>query len=170
MSKKPEFTWDETTGVCSCIIFLDDFLQGFGMAQCADEDRDVFSEKTGMHIAELRAQIDLLQKYKNNILRPGMKALEHLKSTMVHSPRFNPESYEAKRLNVEIKNYQKDIADINEAIYAAKQNLYDHIDLHEKIAKRIREKDHAGYKDEDSERIINELNFYEKVIKNDSQS
>ena len=35
---------------------------------------------------------------------------------------------------------------------------------------RIRSFILSYYKDEDSERIINELNFYEKVIKNDSQS
>ena len=145
-------------------------MHGFGIAQCADEDKDIISERVGMHIAELRAQIDLLQNYKNYVLRPGMNALIHLRSTMVHSNKFNPESYEAKRLNVEIKNHRKDIEDINDAITAAKNNLYDYINIHEKMAKRIREKDHAGYKDEDAERIINELDFYDKVIKHDSET
>ena len=121
MGKRPEFTFDEISGICGCSIVLNDFLQGFGIAQCADEDRDVISEKTGMQIAEYRAQINLLQNYKNRELWPGLKALEHLKGTMENSKKFNPKSYEAKRLDKEIKHYKEGIEDINIAVEAVKQ-------------------------------------------------
>ena len=170
MGKKPEFTWDETSGICGCAIIIDDILHGFGLAQCADEDKDIINERVGMQIAELRAQINLLQNFKNYELRPGLKALNHLKGTMVRSKKYNPDSYEAKRLNIEIKNCIKDIEDINDAITATKQKLYEYINLHEKIIKRIRENDHKGYTDEDTERIVNEIDFYNKVIKNDSEA
>ena len=170
MGKKPEFTWDETSGICSCAIVLDDILHGFGIAQCADEDKDIFNERVGMHIAELRAQINLLQNYKNYELRPGLKALLHLKGTMIRSKKYNADSYESKRLNVEIKNFRKDIEDINDAITAAKQNLYEYINIHEKLAKRIRENDHKGYDEADTERIVKEIEFFEKVINNDSKT
>ena len=165
MSKQPDFTWDEVSGICSCAIVLDDYMHGFGIAQCADEDRDVISERTGAHIAEMRAQINLLQCYKNNELRPGLKALEHLRSTMVQSKKHNPESYERKRLNIEIRNIKKDIADIEEMIANRKETLYRYINDKENLYARIRAHDHSGYKDEDSETLQKDIDLYNKVIK-----
>ena len=165
MSKKPQFTWDEESGICSCAIILDDILHGFGIAQCAPEDNDVISERVGMHIAELRAQINLLQNFKNYELRPGLKVLKHLRSTMINSKQHDSESYERKRLNIEIRNTEKDIADINNAINQVKQNLYDYINLQERITQRIRSGDNSGYKDEDSEMLQKDIDIYEKVIK-----
>ena len=165
MSKQPEFTWDDTSGICGCAIILDDYMHGFGLAQCADEDRDMISERTGQHIAEMRARINLLQCYKNNELRPGLKALEHLRSTMVLSKKHNPESYERKRLNIEIRNIKKDIIDIENAIEAEKKNLYQYINDKEHIYQRIRANDHEGYKDEDSEMLQKDIDLYNKVIK-----
>lgn len=165
MSKQPEFTWDEVSGICGCSIILDDFMHGFGIAQCAEEDRDVISERTGSYIAELRARINLLQCYKNNELRPGLKALEHLKSTMIQSKKHNPESYERKRLNIEIRNIKKDIADIEAAIEKEKQTLYEYINNKEIIHARFRQNDHEGYHDSDSETLQKDIDLYNKVIK-----
>ena len=162
MAHQPEFTYDETSGICGCSIFIDDFLQGFGIAQCADQDRDMISEKTGMHIAEMRAQINLLQNYKNRELHPELKAYKHLLGTMVNSPRYNPNSYEAKRLNREIRNVEKAIAEINEAINSAKLDLYSYINTKEYIYQRIRANDHEGYKDEDTETLLKDIGVYEK--------
>lgn len=167
MGKQPEFTYDETSGITSCAIVLDDFLQGFGIAECADEDRDVMSARTGRQIAELRAQINLLQNYKNRELHPGLKALLHLKGTMVNSKKYNPKSYEAKRLEKEIKHFQEDIKDISAAIEVQKEILQDYIKAKDLISERIRSGDHAGYKDEDSEMLQNDIEVYERVI-NDS--
>lgn len=163
MAHEPEFTYDEVSGICGCSIFLDDFLQGFGIAQCAEQDRDMISEKTGMHIAERRAQINLLQNYKNRELHPELKAYKHLLGTMVNSPRYNPNSYEAKRLNKEIKNVEKAIAEINDAINSAKLDLYSYINTKEHIYQRIRANDHEGYKDEDSEMLLHDIGVYEKI-------
>ena len=162
MAHQPEFTYDETSGICGCSIFLDDFLQGFGIAQCAEQDRDMISEKTGMHIAERRAQINLLQNYKNRELHPELKAYKHLLGTMVNSPRYNPNSYEAKRLNKEIKNVEKAIIEINEAIDSAKRDLYSYINTKETMYQRIRTNDHEGYKDEDTKTLLKDIGVYEK--------
>ena len=170
MGKQPEFTYDEMSGICGCSIILDDFLQGFGIAQCAEQDRDVISQKTGMHIAERRAQINLLQNYKNRELHPGLKALLHLQGTMVNSKHYNPKSYEAKRLNREIKNLRAEIKDINKAIWIAKQELYEYINIKETLAQRYRAGDHEGYKDSDSEMLQKDINVYEKVIGNDNKT
>ena len=165
MSKQPEFTWDEVSGICGCSIVLDNYLHGFGIAQCADKDRDMISERTGAHIAEARARINLLQNYKNNELRPGLKALEHLRSTMTQSKKHNPESYERKRLNIEIRNFQKDIEDINRSIDFEKKRLQLYINEKDKIYQRIRENDHEGYKESDTETLQKDIDLYNKVIK-----
>ena len=123
----------------------------------------MINEKTGMHIAEKRAQINLLQNYKNRELHPELKAYKHLLGTMVNSPRYNPNSYEAKRLNKEIKNVEKTIVEINCAIDRAKQDLYSYINTKEVMYQHIRENDHEGYKDEDSEMLLHDIGVYEKI-------
>jgi len=72
---------------------------------------------------------------------------------MILSKKYNIKSYEAKRLDKEIIHIKNDIIEINKAINAAKKNLYDYINNKEKIYERIRNNDHAGYKDEDSEML-----------------
>ena len=162
MAKQPIYEWDEESGLATCCIWLDDFLQGYGVAQCADRDKDMKSERTGLYIAELRAQINILQNYKNRELRPQLKILKHLKGTMQISTRYNPDSYEAKRLNKEIKNIEKDINFIQDKIDIIKQQLKDYMSAKEKLFKRIREKDFEGYKDEDSEMLLKDIEVYEK--------
>lgn len=168
MSKRTDFTWDEVSGICSCAIVLDDYMHGFGIAQCADEDRDMLSERTGSYIAEMRARINLLQCYKNNELRPGLKALLHLKSTMTYSKKHDPDCYESKRLNIEIKNIKKDIKDIEAVIESEKKALYTYIQQKEKLYQQIRENKHEGYKDEDTETLQKDIDLYNKVIKADN--
>ena len=165
---KIDFNWNEETGLCSCAIVLDDFLQGFGIAECHPQDSDVKSRRTGEHIAELRAQINLLQNYKNRELRPGLKALLHLKGTMVNSFRYIPTSYEAKRLDREIKNFQKDIAEISRTIHNAKQELYDYINTKETMAQRHRAGDKEGYKDSDTDTLLKDIEAYERIVKNNN--
>ena len=97
----------------------------------------MMSERTGKHIAETRAQIDLLQNYKNIELRPELKAYKHLLGTMQQSKKYNPNSYEAKRLNKEIKNVKKTIAEINEALNTTKKELKEYIDTKEKLYHRL---------------------------------
>ena len=78
------------------------------------------------------------------------------------STRYNPNSYEAKRLNKEIKNIEKDINFIQDKIDITKQQLKDYMSAKERLFKRIREKDFEGYKDEDSEMLLKDIEVYEK--------
>jgi len=165
MGKQPEFTWDEVSGICGCSIILDNYLHGFGIAQCAEEDRDLISERVGARIAEARARINLLQNYKNYELWPGLKALKHLRSTMVQSKKHDPESYERKRLNIEIRNMEKDIADINIAIEGAKTQLYEYLHDLDKVNTRIRDTQHAGYQESDTETLQKDIDVYRKFEK-----
>ena len=88
---------------------------------------------------------------------------------MINSQKYNPQSYEAKRLDKEIKNYQSDIADINLAINYEKQNLYDYINAKELLYQRIRAGDHEGYNDNDTITLQKDIDTYERII-NDSKT
>ena len=101
---------------------------------------------------------------------PELKAYTHLLGTMTQSKKYNPNSYEAKRLNREIKNVKKDIAEINEAIKASKKNLKEYIDIKEKLYQRIRQNDHNGYKDEDTETLQKDIDLYNRIINDGSKT
>ena len=47
MKNKPKFIWNKDTGLCSCSIIINDFLAGYGIAECAPQDMDMLSERTG---------------------------------------------------------------------------------------------------------------------------
>ena len=164
MKKQPIYEWDEKAGLATCCIWLDDFLHGYGIAQCAEKDRDMISERTGSQIAKMRAQIDMLQNYKNRELRPGLKALVHLKGTMQISTRYNPDSYEAKRLDKEIKNIKEEIVAIQSQINSIKKQLQEYIRLKGIMFERIRNNDHEGYKDTDTETLMKDIEVFEQYV------
>lgn len=130
MKNRKDF-WYELTGEASTRIYYngcaDLHLIGIGIAKCHPDDKEHKSEITGTSIAEMRAAIDICQQIKKYEVKPGLAALKHLYGTMKESKKFNPESYEAKRLMKEIKNYENEINDINTQIKVIKQNLQDYI-------------------------------------------
>ena len=118
--------WMQETGVASCIISDNNNnikIEGFGMAQCHPDDEPFKSETIGSFIAESRARIDVLRKIRDYDLKPSLIALQHLQSTMVKSNRYNPDSYESKRLKKEIQNQKNEIDYINEILREEKHNL-----------------------------------------------
>ena len=129
--KNRKDSWYEPTGQASTAMYYngcaDLHLIGIGTAKCHPDDEEHKSEITGTSIAEMRAAIDICQKIKKYEVKPGLAALKHLYGTMKESKKFNPESYEAKRLMKEIKNYENEINDINAQIKVIKQNLQDYI-------------------------------------------
>ena len=129
MKNRKDF-WDEQKGVARTVLYYkgcaDLHFVGVGVAECHPEEERK-SEITGTSIAELRASIEILQQIKKYEVRPGLAALQHVYGTMKESKKFNPNSYEAKRLIKEIKNYKKEIANLNDQIEATKSYLKDYI-------------------------------------------
>lgn len=118
--------WVSETGMASCIISDNSNnikLEGFGMAQCHPEDEQFKSESTGAYIAETRARIDILKKKRDYDFKPGLTALQHLQATMIKSKRYNPESYESKRLKKEIQNLKDEINYLNSLIFEETESL-----------------------------------------------
>jgi hypothetical protein len=63
---KPSFCFDSETGSSICI--LESKTKTYiGTAQCADDDRDMMSEKTGCEIAYHRAVLNSLLDYKETL-------------------------------------------------------------------------------------------------------
>lgn len=139
--KDYKYDYCEEEGIMHCIVMYpgsDDLdYAGFGFAYCHPDDIKYKSQRTAGVIAEYRAEIDLLRKIKKFKLQPGIAALEHALSTMQQSPQYNDNSYEAKRLKRELKNYKLDIRDIDITIDELEQNLKIYLsrkdDLHRKL-------------------------------------
>lgn len=106
-----------------CIIEDNDGNSFIGVAICHPEDRIFESEKVGYQIALCRAQIKVLQHYKNNVLTPQLKGFNDLYYSFNSSSKFNSESYEARRIVRYIKRTESDLKIIREEIEARKKEL-----------------------------------------------
>ena len=120
--KRITYDWDPVNGTSICTI-RDHEKVFYGMAYCREEDRDMMSEKTGMTIAMMRAQIEQLIDTRDNELKPSLKALKVYLNTINQSQRHSPDSYEAKMLQRQIKQYEEKINLIQDMIRTTKGSL-----------------------------------------------
>ena len=125
--KEPYYDWNEQDGIATCILY-DGENTFLGLATCHPDDEDFQSEKTGLYIAEARAEIQALKHYKNNVLKPGLNALNQLYYSINHSKQYNKKSYESKMLYRQIQMKEHDIKDIQDMINERKADLKKYID------------------------------------------
>jgi len=85
-----------------------------------------------------RAQIDILRKKRDYELKPSIMAIEHILSTMTNSKKYNPNSYEAKRINKELQNLKEELHMINTIIKDEKQALLNYLDYKNKALDKFR--------------------------------
>lgn len=137
-SKKPQYIWDEETGVASCILYDGNDVY-VGTATCHPDSFDMKSEKIGLTIAQMRAEIKALNNYKNN-LKAGYAALKQLYYSINQSQKWNPESYESRMIVRQMQLKQLDITTINEEIQDRKHNLKQYITDHFNFQQKIRAK------------------------------
>lgn len=135
--KEPIFEIDKEEGTIVCII-KDKENTFIGLAECHEDDMDMFSELTGSHIAMTRAQINYMTHIRDNEIKPALKAMHHLSSCMKTSKNFNPKSYENIMLQRQIRLFESDLDVINSAIAEEKQNLQDFLKNKDISYKRIR--------------------------------
>lgn len=136
MKNEPIFTWDESTGMASCI--LSDGEKIFtGFANCHPEDNDMCSEKTGCEIALRRAKINALKDYRNEV-KVRLSALNQLYYSMNRSKYFNKKSYENKMLQRQIRLTNFDLDTIKEMIVSEQQSLKSYIDEKDKFYNKTR--------------------------------
>ena len=137
MKIKHTYIPEEGKTICTLQVHNLEFT---GEAQCHPDDKDYMSEFSGGVIAESRATIKYLQHTKNNVIKPGLRSLEHLMNCLKQKKDFNPNSVEAKALAQEILNYQKELQKIIDNIQNARNSLKAYIDNKDKFYQYLREK------------------------------
>lgn len=108
-----------------------------GRAKCHENDKDLGNELTGMQIAAMRACIKTIQ-YEREMAIVQVNTLKHCISTMSMSPRYNENSYEAKKIRRELYLAENDLKAIRDNLTAARQFLKKYIDDKDAAYKHIR--------------------------------
>lgn len=136
---KKTFTWDPETGYATCKIQCHDEIF-VGQAKCCDEDRDFLSERTGLNIAELRADIRALKHIKKYIMKPELDSLKQVYHVMTVNKNFNSKSTEARIMRKHIHMKEADLQSINWQIHDTEDFLKEYIKNKDIIHSRIRKK------------------------------
>lgn len=126
-------------GKSTCIIEYKG-ISFCGEAKCHPQDNDFESEKTGLQIAEIRANIKLLQFRRDTEIKPQIKILKHLLHNIQSSQSHNPKAYESIMIKKQLKSLNMDLNEINGVIHDEKRYLKDYIDNKDKFYNKIRSK------------------------------
>ncbi len=133
---KPSFCFDSETGSSICI--LESKTKTYiGTAQCADDDRDMMSEKTGCEIAYHRAVLNSLLDYKET-LKAELSGLKKYYYSVCQSKQYDKKSYMARMLNRQIIMREDDIITVSDLIRQEKEYLKNYLSDKAKLYKRIR--------------------------------
>lgn len=127
MITEPIYTWDAENGIATVEQTIDN-KHIKGVAKVAEEDKKFANKYTGLTIAELRMNLDYAKQHIEYDLKPQLFILNHVLGTMKKSPRFNPESYEAKRILAERQNIIDDIGQFKEWAQTTRDYLKTYIE------------------------------------------
>lgn len=109
-----------------------------GKAVCHTDDLDFESERTGLCIAEARAQIKVMKFKRNFELKPKIAAITHLLNTMERSTKYNENSYESKMIRRQLHTLKKQLTTINNDIDEEEKYLNEYITQKEKLYQKLR--------------------------------
>ena len=132
--------WNEDVGIYVCRIKLNTKnldLCGVGVAECHPNDLKYKSQFTGGFIAENRAKIDLIKQLNKTSIKPSILTLKHVIGTMQHSKNYNPDSYEAKRIQKELDNLINEYNDNIKTIEELKDLIKNYIEEKDKYHKKL---------------------------------
>lgn len=135
--KQPEFYWDEVGGLATCLL-TDGENSFMGVAVCDEEDQDMKSEKTGCQIALWRAEIKYYTHLRDNEIKPALKALKHVYSTMKQNSHFDRKSYENRLMWRHIRSLEIDLVTVNKMLATTKENLKEYLQEKEKFYEKVR--------------------------------
>lgn len=137
MKNTPYIEWDDQHKVATCILYYKNKVF-YGMATCHPDDMDFANEKTGEHIAYLRAMIEALIWERDCEIKPALAGLKQAFYSMNRSKKFNEKSYEAKMLYHQILIKQDDLEQIKLLIDKYKLELHDFIAKKDIFYKQLR--------------------------------
>ena len=122
---KREYFYDPTKGVAHCFLKYKG-MEFSGTAICHPEDGDFMSERTGLYIAETRANIRYL-KSKKPELRAAITALQHAVNCMRDSKDFNPKAKEFQIVYRLLYDKKSELDSLNSRIKMEKEYLEDYM-------------------------------------------
>lgn len=131
------FSPETGKSICTIKINNNEFI---GVAQCHPDDMDMMSELTGQNIAKLRAIVKCYQHHKNNVLRPQLQSLRHLKSLYENNSKCNINNYEFKLLSSQIYSLEQAIKTTKEYIYGLQKDISNYINMKDSFYIAIRRK------------------------------
>ena len=95
------------------------------------------SRRTGEEIAYRRARIEQMRHIRENV-KLELQALNQLYYSMKHSMRFNPNSYENKMLQRQIRGKTFDLDTIKEMLATERENLKNMLQEKDKFYNQVR--------------------------------
>ena len=125
MTRQPQFCFNPEEGSSLCIIATKNKTY-VGTAQCAKEDRDMMSEKTGCEIAYHRAIIHSLEDHIFE-LKNELMGLHKYYYTVNQSKYFDANSYMAQMLKRQMEQREDDIRMTKELLAQEKSYLKQYI-------------------------------------------
>lgn len=140
---KTSYTYSH--GIAKCVIIDNDGSIYTGEAYCHPEDTDMMSEKTGLQIAETRANIKFLKHLIKDSKRE-LKALKDFHSLLKFNPYYNKDVRETHLLIREIRRREKDIQENENSLKEMKSALAEYIAEKEKFYQKIRRNRNKGQK------------------------
>ena len=132
-------TFNYQSGKSICIIEYKG-ISFCGEAKCHPQDEDFESERTGLQIAEIRANIKVLQFRRDTEIKPQIKILTHLLKNIQSSKNHNPKAYESIMIKKQLKALNADLAEINKVIADEKAYLKNYIDKKDAFYIKLRTK------------------------------
>lgn len=132
-------------GIAKYTIIDNDGSIYIGEAHCHPEDTDMMSEKTGLQIAETRANIKFLKRLIKESKRE-LKALKDFHSLLKFNPYYNKDVRETHLLIREIRRREKDIKENEKSLKEMENTLAEYIAEKEKFYQKIRRNRNKGQK------------------------
>jgi hypothetical protein len=99
-----------------------------GKARCHPEDNDFGNERTGLIIAEARANIKLMKFQRRFEIQPKIDVLKHILANMETSKQYAPKSYEAKSIRSQLRAAQEAYDQLTQDIIDEEKSLKEYID------------------------------------------
>ena len=124
----------------SCCIIKYKGLEFVGEATCHPDDMDFESERTGLCIAEARANIKVLKFKRKFEIIPALQSLRHLYGNMRSSKKYNPKSYEAQMIRSQLRALEKELDTISNDIVEEEKYLNEYIQKKDAFYQRLRAK------------------------------
>ena len=111
-----------------------------GQARCHPEDLDYCNERTGLTIAEARANIKLMKFKRRFEIQPKIDVLKHLLANMESSTKYAEKSYEAKSVRSQLRAQEELYNQLTQDIADEEKYLKEYIDKKDSFYKRLRAK------------------------------